>query len=133
MKPNVITYHSVNPDALTPWVAYIVLENGEYWGVRFSEHTEEAVIDAALNRWKIEKAKGERLSPSAPVTPTAKLPAMRTKPSTNLSTTPSPEATGLAGKVWMLNRTSGHRARINASELDSYLSQGYVKGGPRSK
>jgi hypothetical protein len=129
MKPNVITYHSVNPDALTPWVAYIVLDNGEYWGVRFSEDTEEAVIDAALNRWKIEKAKGERLSPSAPVTPSAKLPSVRTK----LSTTPSPEATGLAGKVWMLNRVTGHRARVNAPELDSYLSRGYVKGGPRSK
>lgn len=40
---------------------------------------------------------------------------------------------GLAGKVWVLNRTTGHRTRIDVSEVVSYEANGYVKGGPRSK
>lgn len=37
------------------------------------------------------------------------------------------------GKAWMLNRATGHRARIDASEVAKYEADGYVKAGPRSK
>lgn len=36
-----------------------------------------------------------------------------------------------AGKVWMFN-SANNRVRVAASEVDSYLAQGYIKGGPRS-
>lgn len=36
-----------------------------------------------------------------------------------------------AGKVWMFN-SANNRVRVAASEVDGYLAQGYIKGGPRS-
>lgn len=38
-----------------------------------------------------------------------------------------------SGKVWMLNRASGERARVDAGEVASFEARGYVRGGPRSK
>lgn len=37
------------------------------------------------------------------------------------------------GKVWMLNRETGERARVDAGEVAGFESRGYVRGGPRSK
>lgn len=46
---------------------------------------------------------------------------------------PGPGTRGLhfAGKVWMFN-SANNRVRVAASEVDGYLAQGYIKGGPRS-
>ncbi len=38
-----------------------------------------------------------------------------------------------AGKVWMLNRSTGERARVLPGEVESYASRGFERGGPRSK
>ncbi len=38
-----------------------------------------------------------------------------------------------AGKVWMLNRATGERARVLPGEVESYTSRGFERGGPRSK
>jgi len=37
------------------------------------------------------------------------------------------------GKVWMLNRATGERARVLPDEVESYAAKGFEKGGPRSK
>lgn len=39
----------------------------------------------------------------------------------------------MAGKVWMLNRSTGDRARIEQNEVAKYEQNGYIKAGPRSK
>jgi len=38
-----------------------------------------------------------------------------------------------AGKVWMLNRSTGERARVLPGEVADYAAKGYERGGPRSK
>ena len=38
-----------------------------------------------------------------------------------------------AGKVWMLNRTTGERARIEVGLVAEYEGKGFIKAGPRSK
>lgn len=43
-----------------------------------------------------------------------------------------PKIHALAGKVWMVNRATNHKTRIDPSEVDSYIANGYVRGGPRS-
>lgn len=40
---------------------------------------------------------------------------------------------GNIGKVWMLNRQTSHRVRIEADQVSKYEWMGYVRGGPRSK
>lgn len=40
---------------------------------------------------------------------------------------------GFAGKVWMLNRATQERARVEANQVSVYEAKGYVRGGPRSK
>lgn len=37
------------------------------------------------------------------------------------------------GKVWMLNRATGERARVLPGEVDDYAARGFERGGPRSK
>ncbi len=37
------------------------------------------------------------------------------------------------GKVWMLNRSTNERARVDPGEVESYASRGFERGGPRSK
>jgi hypothetical protein len=36
------------------------------------------------------------------------------------------------GKVWMVNKATGQRARVEAGSVDDFQSRGYVRGGPRS-
>jgi len=42
-------------------------------------------------------------------------------------------AAAFTGKVWMLNRTTGERARIEAGLVAEYEGKGFIKAGPRSK
>lgn len=36
------------------------------------------------------------------------------------------------GKVWMVNKATGQRARVEADSVSDFQSRGYVRGGPRS-
>lgn len=40
---------------------------------------------------------------------------------------------GLVGKVWVFNRDTGDRRRISPEQLNEFIGNGYLKGGPRSK
>lgn len=42
------------------------------------------------------------------------------------------EKHGGIGKVWMLRHDIKQRARVNPNEVDYYLSQGWIKGGPKT-
>jgi hypothetical protein len=39
---------------------------------------------------------------------------------------------GLAGKVWLVNKTLREKKRVDPSEVDAMLAQGWEKGGPRT-
>lgn len=40
---------------------------------------------------------------------------------------------GFAGKIWVINRTTHERKRVDASEVENLLANGWIKGGPRTK
>lgn len=40
---------------------------------------------------------------------------------------------GFVGKVWMLNRETGHKCRVEPGSVEGMIQAGYCKAGPRSK
>jgi hypothetical protein len=64
IMPEVITYkvHSGNPKPGFEWTAYVVLPNGEYWGVRFNGSTEELAKSKAIALWTKEQERFKRFA-----------------------------------------------------------------------
>ena len=125
----VVTYHSANAKPAESWIAYVVLSNGEYWLVRCVGPTEDAATERARNLYSGELARAKRLqSPEAYRRDNELGP--KPKPEGGWTTAPAGHH---SGKLWVLNRSTGHRARIDASEFAGYQTKGYVKAGPRSR
>lgn len=123
---DVVTYHSQNAKPHEAWIGYVVLSDGNQLQVRISAATEAAVIAKAQAFWATEKERQDRVRAS-------------------VGGEDAPEGENLiqgaainnqhrfSGKVWLLNRTTGERARVEANRVGDYESRGFVKGGPRSK
>jgi len=107
--PNVVTYS--NPDATPKCVGYIVLQDGNFWGVRFEGETPEVVRVKALLVWAQEQDKWQKLD---------RVESVKSEHH-------------FAGKVWMINRTTHDLKRVGQGEVAGYEANGYVRGGPRSK
>lgn len=118
---NIVTYHSSNAMPHEAWLAYVELENGQQWLVRCTGHTELEARTKAQVLWDREQHK-YRLSNIVKDIQPAKQPSGR-----------GAHLHGLAGKAWVINRSTGHRCRIYPNELAKYEQDGYVRGGPRSK
>lgn len=114
---NVVTYRSENAarEELV-WAAFVVLPNGDYWGVRFNGRTEAEAIDRAIQLWNNEKAKWSKRQPEND--PWADVKA---------------EQHHLANKVWMIHSETREKKRVALTEISLYEKNGYVRGGPRSK
>lgn len=123
---DVVTYHSQNAKPHECWIGYVVLSDGNQLQVRISGATEQAVIDKARWFWASEKARQDRAR--------ASIGDQAASDGENLiSDRPSGKGQVFLGKVWMLNRATGERARVDAGEVGNYEGRGFVKGGPRSK
>lgn len=122
----VVTYHSINSKPVEAWVGYVVLPNGEQLLVRFSGPDEQQVVNRATAWFKAERARQ------------AALVGYRVgtiyEPLDNTSARNNDPSKGqrFAGKVWMLNRGTGERARVETDQVGSYESRGFVKAGPRA-
>ena len=119
MKMNIITYHSSNAKPHEAWLAYVELANGEQWLVRCTGHTELEAKTKCQVLWDREQKKYVLSNAAKDVEP--------------IKTSRGAHLHGLAGKVWVINRSTHHLCRIDPNELASYEVKGYVKGGPRSK
>lgn len=115
MMVNVVAYH--NPNLVPAWISYIVLPNGEYWGVRFEGSTEGIAKDKAIRLWESERAKYAKLDSSPEIAKPLQLG----------------RGHHFAGKVWVINRATHDLKRVGVDELANYEAAGYVRGGPRSK
>lgn len=118
----VATYYSENADPA--WLGFVVLPKGDQWGVRFSAATEAEVIEKALKVYKSEVEKGIRLGITH---------APDGVPATSKPKGDGDGRSALTGSVWVLNRTTGHRARVPADQWADYEAKGYIKAGPRTK
>lgn len=110
----ITTYQSIKAWPEKRWLASLDIGNNLL--MSFFAKTEQEAIDAANRWWELRMQREAELNAS---------------PFNSEAVIDGREALG--GKLWMLNRMTGHRARINASELALYEGRGYVKGGPRSK
>src|SRR5216684_3520835 len=121
----IITYqtsNNVNPDM--EWLAYIVLPNGEYWGVRFNGPTEEIARNKAIALWNKEREKNERHG---------LVPALLNKQQEiDPWAVPSYGLHHFAGKVWMRS-AEGELKRVALTEIGMYEKNGYHRSGPRGK
>lgn len=117
-----MTYQSATAWPDKRWLCVMdMCDNGTLY-MNFFAATEQAATDKANAWWDVEKAKQLRIMAVEVIDPTVDDVRM-----------PSGRGAGFLGKVWMLNRSTGARARIEASEIGNYEAKGYVRGGPRSQ
>lgn len=134
-----ITYQSSNSKPNEKWLAYCVI-GGQPLLVRFTGATEAEAIERANNWYDSEKKHQNKITgvvelEDDEVASTAYKGDdgwTKVKP-VNDGWTSEPSEHGMVGKVWMINHSQQKRARINADELDYYINQGYVKGGPKTQ
>lgn len=130
----IITYHIVsgNPKPGFEWTAYVVLPNGEYWGVRFNGSTEELAKNKAIALWTKEQEKFKRFAADEPEDDAIANPEEEKATAIDPWATPSGRGHHFAGKVWMRNK-EGELKRVALTEIALYEKNGFKRSGPRSK
>lgn len=123
-ETDVVTYRSENAareDLI--WTAYVVLPNGEYWGVRFNGATEEIVKTKAISLWNSERAKF------------SKNPVGYIKKEKDFDpwANNGEKQHHFVGKVWMRHKETRDLKRVTLTEITMYEKQGYIRSGPRGK
>ncbi len=125
----IISYFSEEPIAPNmAWLAYVILPSGKMWDVRFNGSTKEAAIESAKRLYLSELA---RFKTNREDIENDKVkPVARGKKAPR--SLPSVKKSRGKGQIWVVNRKTGKRARIDPASLAEYESKGFVKGGPRS-
>jgi len=118
----IVTYYSENAPVEQCWIAYIVLLNGEYWGVRFNGGTEEIVRMKAINLWNKEREKFSK----------APIEYIKAEKEFDSWENNGEKQHHFAGKVWMRS-SEGELKRVVLTEIGMYEKNGYYRSGPRSK
>ncbi len=130
----IVTYHSTNAKPEAAWTAFIVLPNGDYWGVRFSGATEEIAKAKAIRLWTSERERyGLNPEPTelkSCVNPWADLPS---QPKPEKLTSGLGRGSHLRGKVWMRHKQSRDLIAVALTEITMYEQRGFERSGPRSK
>ena len=120
---NIITYHSSNAKPHEAWLAYVELANGEQWLVRCTGHSELEAKTKAQVLWDKEQKK--YAAHNLKMDCQGEVPVKTDGRGAHLAK--------MAGKVWVINRSTHHLCRIDPNELTKYEGMGYQRGGPRSK
>ena len=141
--PTIVTYHSVNNKP--EWFVYCK-PNGEFLGVRFEGNTEVEAVERAKNWWlnettqqakltgKVELESDEVSSGKYKNDGWGKPTAGWGKASVNegLNTFAKISGHGLAGKVWLANRELKEKKRVDPSQVNAMMAQGWFRAGPRT-
>lgn len=127
------------------YLAYIVLPNGDYWGVRFNGATEEIARTKAISTWNKEKHKWNKIEPEkdwlthssdevglANADPWLDIRAQQRQECMEEGPVFKDKQHHLAGKVWMRHDVEGLK-RVAMTEITMYEKQGYYRSGPRGK
>jgi hypothetical protein len=119
MQMNILTYHSEDALAHKAWIAYPCIDG--LFLVRCEAATKEEAVARAEAWYAKESAKQARIVGDS---------EEDHEPSTFNR---AMKGHHFEGKVWMLNRATGKRARVMHHEVASWRGMGYVEAGPRSK
>lgn len=85
--------------------------------------------DKARNWYENERKRAERIDPSIKSAATVSNDGWG---DTGGWSKPDTRGMHFAGKIWMVNKSTGDKKRIDPSEQSLYEGRGYVRGGPRS-
>lgn len=133
--PTIVTYHSVNNKP--EWFAYCK-PNGEFLGVRFEGNTEVEAVERAKNWWLNETTRQAKLIgkvelESDEVSSGGYKNDGWGKPTAGWGSPAAPKSEhGLAGKVWLANRELKEKKRVDPSQVDAMMAQGWFRAGPRT-
>lgn len=119
-------------------LAYIVLPNGEYWGVRFNGATEEIARTKAVSLWNREQGRfrlNQKPTNNKSFVKSAQPSSDGPQDGNSMPIDPwaSLKQHHRAGKVWMRHKESRDLISIPLTEITMYEQRGYERGGPRSK
>lgn len=139
-QASVLVFHTSDSAFATPWLGYVVMPNGKRLEIPFFGDSEQNVRLRALAFWDKESARQRSLG-AADLEPVADIdqddkpaPAkiIYAKPAAAPGKGPG-KGKVFKGKVWMINRKNGERARVEPSQVPAFEARGFVRGGPRSK
>lgn len=125
IKMNIATYHSEDAPTHKSWLAHMDLGTCH---MDFFADTKLKAVEKAERFFAAEKARQIQIVGN-----------IQAEIAVNNDTTgvnpwaATGRGQGFAGKVWMLNRATQERARVEANQVSAYEAKGYVRGGPRSK
>jgi hypothetical protein len=143
-QASVLVFHTSDSAFATPWLGYVVMPNGKRLEIPFFGDSEQNVRTRALAFWDKESARQRSLG-AADLEPVADIDqdepaklvmAQRPKPAAKPAAAPGKgpgKGKVFKGKVWMINRKNGERARVDPAYVTAYETRGFVRGGPRSK
>lgn len=132
--PEIVTYHSTNNKP--EWFAYCK-PSGEFLGVRFEGSSEAEAIERAKNWWVNEKGRQNRLEGRVELDDDEvdSKPYKQDEGWGGVSSNDwgkAPSTHGLAGKVWLVNKTLKEKKRVDPSEVAGMMANGWERGGPRT-
>lgn len=131
---NITTYHSSKAPAHKSWLAHMDLGTCH---MDFFADTKLKAVEKAERFFAAEKARQVSIygqgyeTQQEPNNFAAK--AENTETFNQNPWTATGRGQGFFGKVWMLNRATQERARVEANQVSAYEAKGYVRGGLRSK
>lgn len=119
---NITTYHSEDAPTHKSWLAYMDLGT---CSMSFFADSKLKAVEKAERFFAAEKARQVQI--------VGNIKAEVVEPAETNPWAATGRGQGFAGKVWMLNRATQERARVEANQVSAYEAKGYVRGGPRSK
>jgi hypothetical protein len=133
---NTITYYCNHAPAGQEWLAQVIMPNGQKWLVHAYGATEAEAVEKIVNLYNAEKNKfahvqtigrGAKLDPQNQAYELGKTIAAK------ISIPHSGRGSHFVGKTWLIHSFTRQKIRVDHSEVEKYMSEGWEKGGPRSK
>lgn len=126
----VTAYNNPNAPIHRQWIAYVVMDNGNLWGVYAIGATEDAVKTKIQILWESERQKANRNAlgdKPAVFSAQASLPSFWGETLTSNAPMPSGKGQYAIGSKWVIN-AQGHRARVSSEKAAELVANGWRYG-----
>lgn len=119
---NTITYYCNHAPAGQEWLAQLYMPNGQKWLVHAYGATEAEAVEKITNLYNAEKNKFARIQ-------------LQTvgRPEPEANEVKSGRGSHFVGKTWLIHSFTRQKIRVDQNEVEKYMSEGWERGGPRSK
>lgn len=123
----VTAYHNPNAPIHRQWIAYVVMDNGNLWGVYATAALEWQAKEKIKSLWESERQKVARINsqPAGLTFQTAPLPNQLSPEKT------SGRGSHTAGLKWVINPKTGARARVSEDNALVMVATGEWRYGKK--